>query len=140
MDLKEQFKLICNEYMFRFAKKQGISWDKFDETNCWVADAPGTIACVNDCFFDFEDIRYDVDNNIEQEKIFKWYYNYIEREQLGLRYMNYPSFCKGAPDPIPAEKLAEIQELRKQVTEAKAKLFASIDQYSNGNKPIEELF
>lgn len=140
MELKEEFKLLCNEYMRRFAKKQEIPWDKFDETNCWVANDPGTIACVNDMFFNFEDIRYDVDNNIEPDKIIDWYWKYQERAELGLIFMNYPSYCKGAPDPIPSEKLTEIQNLRKQFSEAKSKLRAAIDQYSNGNEPIEELF
>ena len=95
----------------------------------WVANNPGTIICINDMFVSMEDIRFDVDNNIDIDCFDSWYWKSIDVYELtGQKYMNYPSFCIGAPDIYTEEKLKSIREAKVNVEKAKEALQFEIDR------------
>lgn len=108
-ELKDYWKIICNQYLKQFCKKH----DFYYEPDMWVANNPGTIINIADMFVNMDDIRYDIDNNINPELYCKWYWKSIEVYELTNKtYMNFESYCKGAPDDWPEEKLARIKELK----------------------------
>ena len=45
--------------------------------------------------------------------------------------MNYPSYCKGAPDKWTNEALGRVREARKRVEDAKASLLDEINNIKN---------
>ena len=91
-ELKLNWKEICNNYLFEFCEKHEYTY----ESDCWVANDPGTIANIGDMFVSMENIRYDIDNNIPEEKFEKWYWKSLEvYELVGEKFMNYENFCKG---------------------------------------------
>lgn len=114
-ELKRQWDKVCNTYLQEFCRRHGYSY----EPDCWVANNPGTIACVCDMFVSMEDIRYDVDNLIDTDCFEAWYWKSVDVYSLTKqKYMNYSSFCHGAPDPWTEEQLNSIREAQKRVFEA----------------------
>lgn len=103
------YKDICERYVNEFCKKHEYdSPERF-----WVGDDVGDILVVNDMFINFNDIRYDIDNNIEKHEFEKWYWKSLDVYEItGEKYLNYESFCKGAPDKYDEESLNRIKELK----------------------------
>jgi hypothetical protein len=80
-------------------------------------------------FISMEHIRYDIDNNIEETKFEKWYWKAIEIFELtGQDFMNYESFCKGAPDIWTEEKIEKLREAHMRVYEAEEALRQEIEE------------
>jgi hypothetical protein len=122
---QERWRDICQEYLKLFCDKHEYSFE-----DCfWVADDYGTIACVSDMFISMEHIRYDIDNNIEETMFEKWYWKAIEIFELtGQDFMNYESFCKGAPDIWTEEKMEKLREAHMRVYEAEEALRQEIEE------------
>lgn len=122
---QERWRDICQEYLKLFCDKHEYSFE-----DCfWVADDYGTIACVSDMFISMEHIRYDIDNNIEETMFEKWYWKAIEIFELtGQDFMNYESFCKGAPDIWTEEKIEKLREAHMRIYEAEEALRQEIEE------------
>lgn len=122
---QERWRDICQEYLKLFCDKHEYSFE-----DCfWVADNYGTIACVSDMFISMEHIRYDIDNDIEETMFEKWYWKAIEIFELtGQDFMNYESFCKGAPDIWTEEKMEKLREAHMRVYEAEEALRQEIEE------------
>ena len=133
--LKERYADICLEYLRVFNAKHELDMEDYELKQCWVGDEVGGIADLNDMFLNFDDIRYDIDNKVSRNKIFDWYWNSVERAELGVKYMNYPAFCKGAPDPITPKDLEEIKTCRKRLDEASKAFYESIKEYEDKKMP-----
>lgn len=124
--LKTRWSEICDEYLRVFCERHEYEYDPY----MWVGSDPGTIIEVCDMFVSMENIRYDVDNNIDPELFHKWYWKSLELSQLGVEHwMNYPSYCKGAPDEWTEERMQRLREANKRVEEAKRELQDEIDSY-----------
>lgn len=116
-ELKKDWEKLTNEYVKNFCEKHEIS---FEEEYMWVADVIGGIVNVGDYFIDFSIIKYDIDNNISEEKFDKWYWKSLEVYQITEEnYLSYESFCKGAPDKWTTEYLEKIRVLKQNVENAK---------------------
>lgn len=64
--LKEQYKFVCEQYLNKFINKQGY------EFTGWIGEV-GDIACfIEQYFFDMNDIRYDINNQLPKGLIFQW--------------------------------------------------------------------
>lgn len=124
-NIQERWRDICQEYLKLFCNKHEYSFE-----DCfWVTDNYGTIACVSDMFISMEHIRYDIDNNIEETMFEKWYWKAIEIFELtGQDFMNYESFCKGAPDIWTEEKIEKLREAHMRVYEAEEALRQEIEE------------
>ncbi len=133
--LKEQYAEICLEYLRAFNAKHELDMEDYELKQCWIGDEVGGIADLDDMFINFDDIRYDIDNKVSRNKIFDWYWNSVERAELKVKYMNYPAYCKGAPDPITPEDLKEIKECRKRLEEARKAFYDSIKDYEDKEMP-----
>lgn len=128
IELKLNWKEICNNYLFEFCEKHEYTY----EPDCWVANNPGTIACVNDMFVSMEDIRYDIDNDIPEEKFEKWYLKSLEvYELVGEKFMNYENFCKGCPDYWTEDKLESIRKAKQRVIDARDALEQEINNHKS---------
>lgn len=126
--LKSEWQELCNKYLKKFCERHEYTY----EPDCWVANDPGTIACVNDMFVSMEDIRYDVDNLIDTDCFEAWYWKSLDVYELtGQKYMNYSSFCHGAPDPWTEERLNSVREAKIKVEEAKQNLEKEIERLKN---------
>ena len=129
MILKERYKNICNEYLQRFCIKQGYNYEPDD---AWVAGDAGGCATIGDYVFGFDEIRYDIDNDVPKGKILAWYDYILEIHTLGLpKTINYPSFCKGAPLPYSKEQIAIAQELKARMEQAEKEFRKYVSETAN---------
>jgi len=117
---KSEWDAICNKYLHAFCNKHKYILD----TDAWTSDDAGTIALINDeMFVNMDVIRYHIDNDVPVEYFEKWYWKGLDVYELtGQNYMNYMSFCKGAPDIWTDERMESIREARKRVDEAQQDL------------------
>ena len=85
MKLKNKYKKIVEQYLLAFVQKQDL-----DIENCyWVADRVGEILSVNEqYYFNFNDIRFDVDNNVKAGVILEWQNECIDNN-FKVNYENY---------------------------------------------------
>ena len=78
-----------------------------------------------------DEIRYDVDNNINEDCFERWYWKKMEVAELTdytENYMNYESYCKGAPDYWTKERMQSIRASKKRLEEAKSDLLKEIEK------------
>lgn len=103
--LEENYNLICNMYAHAFATKHAYSFD------AWIADKVGEVAMMGDYYVDFRDIKYDIDNAIDEEEYVKYYDYCMDIAELSVTTPNYESWCKGCPR-IPQEIVDKIRKQR----------------------------
>ncbi len=113
--LKLKYEEACDGYLREFCSKNGFDY----EPDMWVAGDVGTIAMVGDMFVTMSDIRYDVDNNIPNGKFYTWYWKNLELHEYDIPYMNYESYCNGAPDKYTDVEMKKIREGRDKINKAK---------------------
>jgi hypothetical protein len=87
-DLKKQFESIVDQYITIFCEKQEI--DK--KGLYWINGDIGGVFEVCDCFFDFLDIKRDIDTDQPKDKIFNWYW---DNDYINNKIINYHSYIKG---------------------------------------------
>lgn len=76
--IQKQYQDVVNQYLKKFIKKHKY------EFSYWVCDEIGGIACfIDQYFFNFDDIRFDIDNKVEKELIFRWQDDDVEHN-LGI--------------------------------------------------------
>ena len=90
--MKKKYEEICNEYVYAFLRKHDFYEKEYDEYSefYWIGNDVGTIIEVADYFIDFQDIKYDIDNDIPVPIYFK-YYDYLLSGDIK---MNYKTFVK----------------------------------------------
>jgi len=67
MNLKIDYDKIVDAYLQKFIEKHDCC-----ELEYWIGE-PGDIAVLGDYFFNFSDIKYDIDNDVEKSLIWEWY-------------------------------------------------------------------
>lgn len=72
-ELNEKYLKLFNKYLKKFNKKQDTEIEHTIDTE---------IINIADCFFNFYDIRYDIDHNITPGIIFEWYWDYITHRDI----------------------------------------------------------
>lgn len=93
--LNERYVDTCEEYLRAFCENYDIKY----EQDAWVAGDVGTIACVNDYFFDFHDvIKYAVDNELtDWDEVVEWYDYTLFASEYQQTIPNFKSWHKGCP-------------------------------------------
>lgn len=71
--LNKKYLKLFNKYLKKFNKKQDTETEHTIDTE---------IINIADCFFNFYDIRYDIDNKIKPGIIFEWYWDYITHRDI----------------------------------------------------------
>lgn len=126
--LRLDWDAVCNRYLHLFCQKHDYIYDPTG----WVGNEPGTIIEIGDMFVHMDDIRYDIDNDVPEKYFEKWYWKGLDVcEITGEKYMNYPSYCKGAPDPWTEERLEKVKEAKRRVEQTKKVLEKLIDEYKH---------
>lgn len=83
--VKDTYEQSVKEYVDLFSEKHDM------EFTGWAGDMIGTICFLNDYFFDFYDMRLDIDSGEPKESIIEWY---IATTEEGLK-CNYKSWVMG---------------------------------------------
>ena len=126
MDKKQREKLymdynsICTRYVDAFCVKHGFD---LPEPLFWVGDRVGETIEIADNFYDFNDIRYDIDEGIDVG-IIEGYMEYMyDLAMLECpKTINYRAWADGAPRPYTQEQLDAIRKAHNDVAIAKQAL------------------
>lgn len=106
-ELKLAYEAACTNYLAAFMEKYDLSCDP----EPWVGNEVGTVAEVGDYFFDFQDIKRCVDEDVTFDTLIEWYDYNIEVSILSLPTINLKSWLMGAPR-ISEFRIAEIKTKR----------------------------
>jgi hypothetical protein len=112
LELILAYEVACTRYLAAFMEKYDLSCDP----EPWVGNEVGTIAEVGDYFFDFQDIKRCIDEDVEWQDLIEWYDYNIEVGTLGLTTINLKSWLKGAPR-VDQMRIEEIKAKRKELEE-----------------------
>ena len=121
---KRKYEDAIEEYVRLFCEKHKILYP--DADIWWVGDEPGTLLYLIDHYFNFQDIKLDVDSDTRETEIFEWYDYSLVLGELGAKNVTYENWLKGVR-PYTPEQLEEIKKLHKKVEEAKKELLDSIN-------------
>ena len=80
--LIDTYAKICEKYAAIFCKKHGLK--KYG----WANDRVGTCLICSDFYFDFNDVRYDIDCNIPNNFILS-YYDYCGENEYPISYTKF---------------------------------------------------
>lgn len=86
--LQQKYEDVCNEYVKEFCKKQGFNYTDLS----WIANQIGGVVEIDDLYFNFHDIVWDINSKQPKHQIIDWYYALIENPE---KSMNYFSYTKG---------------------------------------------
>lgn len=132
-DLRVDWYKVCVNYTMEFCKRHSYKYDP----DAWVGGEVGTIIEIADMFVTMDNIRYDVDNNIDPELFEQWYWKSVELYELGVTtYMNYPSYCKGAPDEWTEERMEELRRSKKRLEEAQEDFKRTAVKYQSSDQKL----
>lgn len=86
MNTKQRFENCIMQYIEKFCKKHSLEFEG------WIGDYFGEVAYLSDLTVDMNDIRFDIDNNIDKHLYKEHYYYNLENSKT----INYRSYVKGA--------------------------------------------
>lgn len=111
--LQIEYNNICRKYAQLFCKKHDLV---YNDDN-WVSGEFGSILEVDDYYFNFNDMKYDIDHEIEdKEEIFNYNQYCIDAAEFNIPIPNYKSWCMGCPRTS-NEKFEQLRDLRKKMDE-----------------------
>lgn len=119
--IRKRYEDAVHEYCQAFCEKHEYQYDPDD----WVGNDIGGIVAIGDYFVNFNDIRYDIDNDVPEDKFLHWYDYSLEIAMLDdgsgkMRNVNYKHWLMGAR-PYSAEDLEKIRDAKESVNEAERK-------------------
>ena len=89
MNLELEYKDLVMSYIREFEDKHTITFDFF------VGKNVGQIAMFGDYYIDFDDIRLDIDKNVNESLFFEWYDITVSRALEEKPTVNYESYVMG---------------------------------------------
>jgi hypothetical protein len=89
--LLEQYNEIAEEYRLAFFEKHDFE----DPEWYWVADVIGDVLHVNDYYFGYDQIRHDIDNNLDANVMFEYYEYSLDKGMKNETPVNLDNYCKG---------------------------------------------
>lgn len=126
--IKKRYENAVHEYCHAFCEKHGYHYDP----NEWVCDGIGTTVLIGDYYISFDDIRYDIDNNVPEDVFIKYYDYTLQISSLDdgtgkMKNVNYPHFIKGLR-PYSDEQLKKIEDAKKAVKDAEEALRKCVEE------------
>lgn len=96
--LQDRFHELASAYVEAFLLKHGYEEDGVPFSYDWLGFGVGDAVDVSDHIFGFDDIRYDIDEDVEVGVFEEWYAACDARMLSGTGgpYINYRSWVKGA--------------------------------------------
>lgn len=113
-ELEKQYNIVCDEYLRRFC----ANYDLGGETS-WVADVHGDLAIVGDYYFNFDVIKYAVDNELADfDELASWYDYSVDALTYKFHCPNFKSWHEGCPR-LGIEQLKRLKALTSNIERAK---------------------
>ena len=82
-ELKDRYEAVIMEYISLFCKKQGIDFE------FWIGGVVGETADFGCLFFNFTDIKIDIDTEQQKGLIIDWFINRVNCNKNNINYKSY---------------------------------------------------
>lgn len=116
-NLADEYKAICNAYVTAFCDKHKLDYrDGLD--NGWVGGGVGGVFAIGDFFVSFDDMRIDIDKDVDENEYFAYTSYALQCAELGVCSPNFANWIKGCPILSPAQFLS-IRAAKKRLEDAR---------------------
>lgn len=112
--LKQRYESIAEEYRVAMIRQSYSNEEVPYVDSYWVANEIGDVLELNEDFFDFDTIRYIVDNNIQYETWYNWFQYCQSVGNFGISTPNLKAWCKGCPR-LSDEKIERLVKLKQDL-------------------------
>lgn len=119
--LKQMYEELAEEYRKALVKK--FCPDEMPLSDSyWIGDEIGSVLELHQDFYDYDTIRYIVDNNVQYDTWEDWYQYCQYVGDFGIKTPTLKSWCEGCPR-LPQESIERLakmkQDLQDQIEEDK---------------------
>lgn len=112
--LKQRYEELAEEYrkalIKQFYPNEKVPYDD----SYWVADEIGSVLELRQDFYDYDTIRYIVDNNIQYETWEDWYQYCITVGDFGIKTPTLKAWCDGCPR-LPQENIERLAKMKQDL-------------------------
>lgn len=122
--LRSEYTAVVHKYCEVFAEKHELGEEPFD----WVAQDIGGVVEFGDYYFNFDDIRTDIDRDAPVDEIFSWYDHCMRLHTIStdIPTPNYRSWLSGCPRLAP-DQIRQLEDFHRAVLDAEATLRQEIN-------------
>lgn len=120
--LKQRYEELAEEYRKALIKQFYPNEEVPYDDSYWVGDEIGGVLDFHQDFYDYDTIRYIVDNNIQYETWYNWYQYCQDVGDFGIKTPTLKAWCEDCPrlSQESIERLANMkQNLQDQIEEEK---------------------
>ena len=117
--VKRKYEDACNDYLKLFCEKHGFDYD--DAVNSWVGGEAGGTCLLADLAVSFDEMKVDIDNDVNKEEFYSYYEYAIEAYGLGFNCPNYNNWIRGCPR-LSEEQIESIRKAKIRADYAKDEL------------------
>lgn len=130
ISLQDRYSVLMDDYAKAFFDKY-FRIDKYDLPNYYYT---GDTLCIGDHFFNFNDVRYCMDNNVQEDDLFGWY-DYCLNLGMIDQDIKTPTLQQwiAGNHGIGQEKLQQLIQLKQSVTDAQRQLEKGIEEHLKEN-------
>ena len=121
-DLRKRYYDLCEDYRKEFVSRYFTDKDSPIDSSYWIGGTVGELLEVNDRYFNFEDIRYAVDNNVPEDTLLGWCDYNDKVSGLGIDNPTFKEWCNGRPrlSDEQIKRIATIRhDLEREIEEAR---------------------
>lgn len=127
--LKAAFIKAVDAYMDEWCTKHGFEYG-YDG---WVADDTGGICMVGDYFVNFDDARYDIDNDLPETMYFDWYEYALDVYEVDTdRKITLEAYANGYR-PYTDTQIGMVKTGKAKIRELQKELDELIDSFKKKN-------
>lgn len=101
--LADEYKAVCNAYVTAFCDKHKLVSSIGDG---WVGNDIGSVYSIGDFFVPFDDMRIDIDKDVDENEYFAYTSYVLQCAELGVCSPNFANWIKGCPILSPAQFLS----------------------------------
>lgn len=112
--LKQRYEELAEEYRKALIKQFYPDEEVPYGDSYWVGDEIGGILELNEDFFDFDTIRYIVDNDVQYDTWEDWYQYCKEVGDFGISTPTLEEWCKGCKI-LPQENIERLAKMKQDL-------------------------
>lgn len=124
-NLREEFVKVANAYLESFCKKHDFIYDPED----WIG-SEGDVVNLGDYSVCFDDMRLDIDKDVDKEEYDKYYDYCVTASIFGCTVPNYQSWLAGCPR-LSDDQFEEIEKAHVKADIAKKEFERIIKEEQN---------
>lgn len=127
--LKADFIKAVDAYMNEWCTKHGFEYG-YDG---WVSDDTGGVCMVGDYFVNFDDARYDIDNDLPETMYFDWYEYTLDVYEVDAdRKITLDAYANGYR-PYNDTQIGMVKTGKAKIRELQKELDELIESFKNKN-------